>query len=47
MARGVGYNAEFPWQAGAAPVALAALGLSAKYLKEAFDTKGAWQKEEA
>ena len=36
MARGVGYSEDFPWQAGAAPVALAAGGLGFKYAKEAL-----------
>jgi putative membrane protein len=41
MARGVGYSENMPWQAGAAPVALVSLGLSIKYLKEAFQ----WSEE--
>ena len=36
MARGVAYSENMPWQAGAAPVALVSLGLSAKYVKEAL-----------
>ncbi|KAL3810774.1 hypothetical protein ACHAXA_011786 [Cyclostephanos tholiformis] len=36
MARGVGYSEEFPWQAEAALAAVVFLGLSFKYLKEAF-----------
>lgn len=37
MARGVGYAEWLPWQAGAAPAALALGGLGYKYLKEALD----------
>lgn len=36
MSRGVGYAEWFPWQAGAAPVALTILGLSFKYVREAL-----------
>ncbi|KAL3774906.1 hypothetical protein ACHAW5_009125 [Stephanodiscus triporus] len=36
MARGVGYSEDFPWQAEAALAAVAFLGLSFKYLTEAF-----------
>lgn len=36
MARGVGYSQDFPWQAEAALAAVVFLGLSFKYLKEAF-----------
>ena len=36
MSRGVGYADGLPWQAGAAPVALATLGLGFKYTKEAL-----------
>ena len=36
MARGVAFSEGMPWQAGAAPVALVALGLSVKYVKEAI-----------
>jgi len=39
MARGVLYSDSFPWQAGAAPVALALGGLGFKYIKEALDWK--------
>jgi len=41
MARGVGYADWLPWQAGAAPAALALGGLGYKYVKEALD----WQEE--
>ena len=41
MARGVGYADWLPWQAGAAPVALALGGLGFKYVKEALD----WQED--
>jgi len=37
MARGVGYAPWLPWQAGAAPAALALGGLGFKYVKEALD----------
>lgn len=37
MARGVGYNNDFPWPVGAAPSVLALLGLGFKYIKEALD----------
>lgn len=37
MARGVGYAEWLPWQAGAAPVALAFGGLGYKYVTEALD----------
>jgi uncharacterized membrane protein len=37
MARGVAYSDAFPWQLGAGPVALAFVGLGAKYTKEALD----------
>lgn len=37
MARGVGYNESFPWQAGAAAVALSVFGLGYKYIKEALE----------
>ena len=43
MARGVGYADWLPWQAGAAPVALALFGLGYKYIKEALD----WTEGEA
>ncbi len=39
MARGVGYSEDFPWQAEAALAAVVFLGLSFKYLKEAFAFK--------
>ena len=39
MARGVAYADWLPWQAGAAPVALALGGFGYKYAKEALD----WQ----
>jgi len=41
MARGVGYNADIPWQAMAGGVAVPTLGLTAKYVAEAltFDKK--------
>eukprot|EP00440_Ansanella_granifera_P021492 gb/GFBE01023329.1/.p1 GENE.gb/GFBE01023329.1/~~gb/GFBE01023329.1/.p1 ORF type:complete len:281 (+),score=53.76 gb/GFBE01023329.1/:1-843(+) len=39
MARGVGYLDWLPWQAGAAPVVLAAGGLGFKYVKEVLDWK--------
>jgi putative membrane protein len=42
MARGVGYSDALPWQAGAAPVGLAVVGLGAKYVKEALD----WTEDE-
>mmetsp|Transcript_666 Transcript_666/g.1976 ORF Transcript_666/g.1976 Transcript_666/m.1976 type:complete len:294 (+) Transcript_666:1223-2104(+) len=41
MARGVGYVEWFPWQAGAALVALTIGGLGYKYVKEALD----WSEE--
>jgi uncharacterized membrane protein len=41
MARGVGYVEWFPWQAGAATVALTTGGLGYKYIKEALD----WEEE--
>ena len=37
MARGVGYAEWLPWQLGAAPPALALVGLGYKYIKEALD----------
>jgi hypothetical protein len=37
MSRGVGHVDDFPWQAGAAAVALTVFGLVFKYVKEAFD----------
>lgn len=37
MARGVGYAEWLPWQVGAAPPALALVGLGYKYIKEALD----------
>jgi uncharacterized membrane protein len=37
MARGVGYAEWLPWQAGAAPVALALAGLGTKYVQEALN----------
>lgn len=37
MSRGVGHVDDFPWQAGAAAVALAVFGLGFTYVKEAFD----------
>jgi len=45
MARGVAYADWLPWQAGAAPVAALALGLGAKYLKEALDWKEPYEME--
>jgi len=36
MSRGVGYMDSLPWQAGAAPVGLAVVGLGYKYVKEAL-----------
>ena len=42
MSRGVLYSDAFPWQAGAAVVALAVGGLGFKYTKEALS----WQEEE-
>jgi putative membrane protein len=36
MARGVGYSADFPWQAEAGLAAVVFLGLSFKYVKEAL-----------
>ena len=36
MSRGVGYMGTMPWQAGAAPVALAVVGGGVKYAKEAL-----------
>lgn len=42
MARGVGYADWLPWQAGAAPAALALFGLGAKYIKEALE----WTEDE-
>ena len=43
MTRGVGYMQSLPWQFGAAPVALAFVGLSIKYGKEALT----WNDSEA
>ena len=43
MARGVGYMENFPWQAGAAIVALATGGAGYKYIKEGLS----WKEEEA
>lgn len=42
MSRGIFYTDELPWQAGAAATGAATLGLSFKYLKEAF----LWEDEE-
>lgn len=42
MARGVGYADWLSWQLGAAPVALIAVGLGGKYVKEALD----WTEDE-
>jgi len=42
MARGIGYAPWLPWQAGAAPAALALGGLGYKYVKEALD----WEEDE-
>lgn len=42
MSRGVGYADWLPWQAGAAPAALALGGLGFKYVKEALD----WTEDE-
>ena len=42
MSRGIGYVEDFPWQAGAAPVALAVIGLGFKYTKEALT----WSEDE-
>lgn len=42
MTRGVGYMEGLPWQAGAAPVALATIGLGVKYTKEALS----WTEDE-
>ena len=39
MTRGIGYVEDFPWQAGAAPVAAAVVGLGFKYTKEALTWK--------
>jgi len=36
MSRGVAYSDNFPWQVGAAPVALAVAGLGFKYVREAL-----------
>jgi uncharacterized membrane protein len=37
MARGVAYNQDFPWQAGAGVAVLALVGLGFKYIKEALE----------
>lgn len=37
MARGVGYNQDFPWPVGAAFTAVALFGLGYKYIKEALE----------
>lgn len=42
MARGVAYQEQMPWQAGAAPVAAVCAGLTFKYVKEALS----WSDEE-
>ena len=42
MSRGVGYAEGLPWHAGAAPAALAAVGLGIKYVKEAVS----WEEED-